>query len=110
MNLIDYNKVVEALEKERQYLLSREQYGAEHVLVHHAMNVISELPIIRQPEIVRCKDCKNRFDGCCYNRKSDRTNFGVFVADDWFCGDGEKEMIGWQDCMTDGYSSQNLKT
>ena len=41
-------------------------------------------------DIVRCKDCKNRFDDCCYNRKSDRTNFGVFVADDWFCADGER--------------------
>ena len=41
-------------------------------------------------DIVRCNDCKNRFDGCCYNRKSDRTNFGVFVANDWFCADGER--------------------
>ena len=41
--------------------------------------------------VVRCKDCKNRFDGCCYNRKSDRTNFGVFVADDWFCADGKRK-------------------
>ena len=60
MNLIDYNQAVEALEKERQLLVNREQYGAENVLVHHALNVISELPIIRQPEIIRCKDCIHR--------------------------------------------------
>ena len=40
--------------------------------------------------VVRCKDCKCRFNGCCYNRKSDRINFGVYVADDWFCADGER--------------------
>lgn len=52
MNLISYNQAIEALEKERQFLLNREQYGAGNVLVHHAINVIAELPIIRQPEIV----------------------------------------------------------
>jgi len=43
-----------------------------------------------QPEIVRCKDCKHRFNSCCYNKKSNRINFGVYVADDWFCADGER--------------------
>lgn len=47
MNLINYNQVIEALDKEPQLLLNREQYGAENVLVHHAINVIAELPIIR---------------------------------------------------------------
>lgn len=65
MNLINYNQAIEALEKERQLLLNREQYGAENVLVHHAINVIVELPIIRQPEIVRCKDCKCWENGLC---------------------------------------------
>ena len=59
MNLIDYNQAVEALENERKLLLNREQYGAENVLVHHALNVIAELPIVRQPKIIRCKDCQN---------------------------------------------------
>ena len=53
MNLINYNQVMEALEKERQLLLNREQYEAENVLVYHAINVISELRIVRQPEIIR---------------------------------------------------------
>lgn len=91
MNMINYNQVIEALDKERQLLLNREQYGAENVLVHHAINVIAELPIIRQPEIIRCKDCKHRFNDCCYDKKSNRINFGVYVADNWFCADGEKK-------------------
>ena len=61
------------------------QTGTAH-LAADALALLKE-----QEAVVRCKDCKNRFDGCCYNRKSDRTNFGVFVADDWFCGDGERK-------------------
>ena len=86
MNLIDYNQAIEALEKERQYLLNREQYGAEHILVHHALNVISELPIIRQPEIVRCKDCKQN------NQCSIQFKFAY--ADnpgEWFCAYGKRK-------------------
>ena len=37
-------------------------------------------------ELIRCKDCKHRFDGCCYNR----INFGLYVADNWYCADGER--------------------
>ena len=88
MNLIDYNKAVEALEKERQLLLNREQYGAENVLVHHALNVIAEMPIIRQPEIVRCNDCKHfEPDGIytmCYRHN------GLSPDANWFCADGER--------------------
>ena len=93
MNLIDYNQAIEALENERQYLLNREQYGAEHILVHHALNVISELPIIRQPEIVRCKDCKHQY----FARKSGDIICGHVRHEsekhnaDWFCADGERE-------------------
>lgn len=67
VNLINYNQAIEALDKERQLLLNREQYGAENVLVHHAINVIAELPIIRYPEIVHCKDCTylNADTGIC---------------------------------------------
>jgi len=97
MNLIDYNKAVEALEKERQLLLNREQYGAEDVLVHHALNVIAELPIIRQPEIVRCKDCKHRTSWVCNNLefwecehlRYELVKWGV--TDDWFCADGKRK-------------------
>ena len=89
MNLIDYNQAVEALEKERQLLLNREQYGAENVLVHHALNVIAELPVIRQPQIVRCKDCIFPKNGICHNAKT----FGAIVEDDWFCADGKRQTV-----------------
>ena len=81
MNLINYNQVIEALDKERQLLLNREQYGAENVIVHHAINVIAELPIIRQPEIVRCKDC----------RKNMMCEMTIDKPGDWFCADGARE-------------------
>lgn len=87
MNLINYNQAIEALDKERQLLLNREQYGAENVLVHHALNVIAELPIIRQPEIVRCKNCKHydSFTQQCRNGLD-----GIFTPE-WFCADGERK-------------------
>ena len=85
MNLIDYNKAVDALEKERQLLLNREQYGAEDIIVHHALNVIADLPIIRQPEIVRCKNCKYRNTGNWCDAHMDH-----YPDDDWFCADGER--------------------
>lgn len=66
MNLLDYKQVMDALEKERQTYLNREQYEAENVLVNSAINVISELPVIRQPEIIRCVSCVfYNSDGFC---------------------------------------------
>ena len=89
MNLIDYNNVIDALEKERQFLHNREQYGAEHVLVHHAINVIDELPIIRQPEIVRCKNCDRRGTYDCPIYVGGYGDHGS--PDDWFCADGKRK-------------------
>ena len=96
MNLINYNQAIEALDKERQLLLNREQYGAEHGLVHHALNVIAELPIIRQPEIVRCKDC--RYGQYCTDGETtyqcfkwNSNEFGALHEQDWFCADGERK-------------------
>ena len=79
MNLIDYNKVMEALEKQRQLLLTSELYGAEHILVHYAINVVAELPIIQHPEIVMCKDCR-------YHLECD---YWIEHGDNWFCADGK---------------------
>lgn len=41
-------------------------------------------------DIIRCKDCKYWYNGCCYSRVSNRINFTVEVPDDWFCADGER--------------------
>lgn len=91
MNLINYNQVIEALDKERQLLLNREQYGAENVLVHHAINVIAELPIIKQPEIVRCKDCKYGEPTIINGVWLLVTCGGVDHRPEWFCADGKAE-------------------
>lgn len=96
MNLIDYNKALDALDKERQFLLNREQYGAENVLVHHAINVIAELPIVRQPEIVRCKDCVHRgkVEKCVLAAIAAEKNYPLFMLDnrgEWFCADGKRK-------------------
>ena len=76
------------LERERQAFLNREQYEAEDVLIVHAINVIAELPVIRQPEIVRCKDCGNReCDGRAGTVVCGIT--GESHSRLWFCADGE---------------------
>lgn len=90
MNLIDYNQAVEAIENERKLLLNREQYGAENVLVHHALNVIAELPIIRHPEIIRCKDCKHGEPWGVLIGCGTAKGFGITHDPDWFCADGER--------------------
>lgn len=96
--MIDYTKAIKALEKERQYLLNRGQYGAEHVLVHHALNVITELPVIWQPEIVRCGECayfdpNNAEEGDCSGRcrNDDRPCQNQETGMTWFCADGERK-------------------
>ena len=42
-DMISKRKVLEALEHERECLLALKMYGAEDVLVHHAIRVIEEL-------------------------------------------------------------------
>lgn len=38
----------------------------------------------KQPEIVRCKDCKKRYKKSCGYYYAD----GRIMCDDWFCADG----------------------
>ena len=61
-NLISRQAAIDALEEERKYLLARGQYGAEDVLVHHALNVIDELPSA-EPERKKGKWIKNNLVG-----------------------------------------------
>ena len=46
MRLIDADALLEAMEKERQYLLARGQHGAEHILVHHCLPLIDNAPTV----------------------------------------------------------------
>lgn len=50
---IDADALEKKLEEERTYLLNREQYGAEHILVHHALNVLDEMPTADVKPVVR---------------------------------------------------------
>lgn len=54
------------------------------------INTKSVAPTIDAVPVVRCKDCKHRFNGCCYNKESNRVNFTEHVPDDWYCADGER--------------------
>ena len=95
MNYINYNQAMEALEKERQYLINHEQYEAENVLVHHAINVISEVPVVRLPEIVKCQDCKygerlpNGYVSCLISNENEN-GFHQSHKSDFFCADGQR--------------------
>lgn len=42
-DVISKQDVLDALEREREYLLANGMNGAEHILVHHAINVIKDL-------------------------------------------------------------------
>lgn len=84
--MLEKQAVLDALEKERQYLVDHLMLGAEHVLVHHAINVVSEMEGTEQPEIVRCKECRQ--NGQC------SIQFKFANADnpeEWFCGYGKRK-------------------
>ena len=50
------------------------------------------LELLKEQQIVRCKDCKHYRDGFCYNPNTydDEKTRGNTVPD-WFCADGERE-------------------
>ena len=76
-------------EKVIAWLADEELYYRDHGDTHNSLMACDALALLKeQPEIVRCKDCKHRFDGCCYNN----LNFGVYVANNWFCADGERKV------------------
>ena len=75
MRLIDKQKALDALMAERKYLIARGQEGVEHVLTHHAYNVIDDQPIVEsRPKgkwlyhrasnglvVVKCSECKKTY-------------------------------------------------
>lgn len=81
---ISREAAIDALDKERKYLIARGQLGAEHVLVHHACNIIDELPAANVRPVVLCKDCER--NGKCdiqdimWGMRDER-------GDSWYMGD-----------------------
>ena len=55
--LLSKQDVLDALNKECDYLLLRGQKGAEHVLVKHAISVIDDLPAKEEVDVIRCREC-----------------------------------------------------
>lgn len=50
---ISRQAVIDALEKERDYLLKNGRTGAENILVHHALAVVDEIPAEDVRPVVR---------------------------------------------------------
>ena len=65
---------------QKEYIVELREEEADELMDEHWVG-----------ELVRCKDCKHRFNGCCYGKKSNRINFGINVSDDWYCADGERK-------------------
>lgn len=61
---------------------------------------INNLPPVDAVEVVRCGECKNRFNGehhdnCCdVLMEKVKWTFEVTVEPDWFCADGERRTDG----------------
>jgi hypothetical protein len=66
----------------------------EHRIFVQNMNDIDRQTILNlpsaQPYIIRCKDCRNYINHCCYERK--RILTGLFVHDNDFCSWAERRI------------------
>ena len=58
-DLISRQAALDELEQERRRLSALKMYGAEHILVHHAVRTIERLPAVDAVPVVRCRDCKH---------------------------------------------------
>ena len=63
MQLIDRNALLEAVEKEREYLLARKMYGAEDVLVKHLLRLVDNAPTVDAVPITDVDELKMRLIG-----------------------------------------------
>ena len=65
----------------------------EHRIFIQNMNDIDRQTILNlpsvQPDIIRCKDCRNYIKNCCYERK--RILTGLCVHDNDFCSWAERK-------------------
>ena len=68
-------------------------YGEEKFLLHDVIVFMLRYKemLEKQPQIVRCEKCKHRhLTGICVN--IDGACFRNYVADDFFCANGERRM------------------
>ena len=73
-------------------------YDEHGQLTHNGeeiLGTLKKIPSVDAVEVVRCKDCKHRFNGehhdnCCdVLMEKVKWTFEVTVEPDWFCADGE---------------------
>lgn len=50
--LIDTDVLADAIQRERDLLIEREQYGAEHILVHHFERILEDVPTVDAAPVV----------------------------------------------------------
>ena len=88
MKLIDKQKALDALMAERKYLIARGQEGVEHVLTHHAYNIIDEQPIIESRP--KGKWIRGKIDDenvwYCSNCRHIDDYYGPTANYCWYCG------------------------
>lgn len=105
MQLIDRDALLKEIDKEREFLIEREMYGAEHILVTSFMRLVDDAPTVDiceacnadvygAVEVVRCEDCKwydttepsGTIDPILYRCRRKR----IFVESDDYCKYGER--------------------
>lgn len=81
-------------EKVIAWLADEELYYRDHGDTHNSLMACYALDLLKEQEIVRCKDCEH-----CYfasNRIPDERSYacgkhGIDIVQDWFCADGERK-------------------
>ena len=86
MKLIDKQKALDALMAEREYLLARGQESAEHVLTHHAYNIIDEQPIVESRPKGKWVPCSERLPDKqgLYLVTNSKVGANIIDTDIWF--------------------------
>ena len=80
----DREKVI----KEWEAVLSRDPLDAPWDLIDDT------LALLKEQELVRCKDCKNQYYDLQDGRiVCGRVDNGEIHTDDWFCADGERKEV-----------------
>ena len=96
MSLISREAALDAIDKNRQDLLSLGMDGAEHILVHYGRRVIEELPSAeRVGKWIRHPEVKNIYGGVYIECSECREKYVVqYVEDEKFCRNCGARMEG----------------
>ena len=101
MRLIDADALLHEIGELKKSPWYNDNTNGARVIRSEAVSIIEQVciqdaPTIDAVEVVRCKDCKHRFNGehhdnCCdVLMEKVKWTFEVTVEPDWFCADGKK--------------------